>query len=211
VLKDSIYIPATRSTFKVLSADATGHHGWRPHAVIIDELQQQRTRDQLEVAKKSMPKRRQPVLILMAHAGTDDESICFEEYTYAKGVIAGTLTDEQLLPVIFEATETDDWQAEDVWRRVNPGYGVTVQPDAIAQEALEAKNEPRKLNDFLRFQLNRWTNQATAWLPLEWWTACRSTAGWWSGAASRSTWRCGASSRFLTDEKAAGAPRDRVQ
>jgi phage terminase large subunit-like protein len=176
VLKDSIYVSATRSTFKVLSADATGHHGWRPHAVIIDELQQQRNRDQLEVAKKSMPKRRQPVLILMAHAGTDDESICFEEYSYAKGVIAGTLTDEQLLPVIFEAAEADDWQSEEVWRKANPGYGVTVQPDAIAQEALEAKNEPRKLNDFLRFQLNRWTNQASAWLPLDWWTACEQPA-----------------------------------
>jgi phage terminase large subunit-like protein len=174
VLKDSIYVPATRSTFKVLSADATGHHGWRPHAVIIDELQQQRSRDQLEVAKKSMPKRRQPVLILMAHAGTDDESIAFEELAYAKGVIGGTLTDEQLLPVIFEAAEADDWQAESTWRKVNPGYGVTVQPDAIAQEALEARNEPRKLNDFLRFQLNRWTNQSTSWLPLDWWTACET-------------------------------------
>ncbi len=171
-----IYIPSTRSTFKVLSADARGHHGWRPHGVIIDELQEQRSRDQLEVAKKSMPKRRQPVLILMAHAGTDEESIAFEEYSYAKSVISGTLTDETLLPVIFEAAESDDWQAESTWRKVNPGYGVTVQADAIAQEALEAANEPRKLNDFLRFQLNRWTNQATAWLPLEWWTNCQVKA-----------------------------------
>jgi phage terminase large subunit-like protein len=172
VLKDSIYVPSTRSTFKVLSADASGHHGWRPSAVILDEMQEQRTRDQLEVAKKSMPKRRQPVLILMGHAGTDEESIGFEEYSYARAVIAGTLKDDTLLPVIFEATEKDDWRSEDVWRRVNPGYGVTVQADAIAQEALEAANEPRKLNDFLRFQLNRWTNQATAWLPFDWWSAC---------------------------------------
>jgi phage terminase large subunit-like protein len=176
VLKDSIYVPSSRSTFKVLSADATGHHGWRPHAVIIDELQTQRNRDQLEVARRSMTKRRQPVLILMAHAGIDDESICFEEYSYAKGVVDGTLTDDSVLPVIFEATDTDDWQSEDVWRRVQPGYGLTVQPDAIAQEALEATNEPRKLNDFLRFQLNRWTNQATAWLPVDWWTACQVPA-----------------------------------
>lgn len=176
VLRDSIYIASTRSTFKVLSADASGHHGWRPHAVIIDELQEQKNRDQLEVAKKSMAKRRQPVLIMMAHAGTDEESIGYEEYSYAKGVLAGTLTDDTLLPVIFEATEADDWQSEDVWRRVNPGYGITVQPAGIAMEAMEAANEPRKLNDFLRFHLNRWTNQATAWLPLDWWAACQVPA-----------------------------------
>ncbi len=174
VLRDSIYVPATRSTFKVLSADATGHHGWRPHAVLIDELQEQRSRDQLEVAKQSMTKRRQPVLLMAGHAGTDQESIAFEQYSYAKAVIDGTLHDEQLLPVIFEAGENDDWQSEETWRRVNPGYGITVQPRVIAQQALEAANEPRKLNDFKRYQLNIWTNAATAWIPLDWWSACEA-------------------------------------
>src|SRR6476646_11212286 len=70
------------------------------------------------------------------------------------------------------ATPDDDWQSAATWRRVNPGYGRTVQPDALAQEALEAANEPRKLTDFLRFQLNRWTNQATTCLPLDWWHGC---------------------------------------
>jgi phage terminase large subunit-like protein len=176
VLRDSIYIPTTRSTFKVLSADASGHHGWRPHAVCLDELQEQRNRDQLEVAKKSMPKRRQPVLLMAGHAGTDEETIGFEEYSYAKAVMAGTFQDDALLPVIFEASDDDDWQSEDVWRRVNPGFGITVQAEGLAAEAREAANEPRKRNDFLRFNLNRWTNQATAWIPIEWWNDCQVPA-----------------------------------
>jgi phage terminase large subunit-like protein len=176
VLKDSIFVPATNSTFKVLSADATTAHGWRPHGVILDEIQLQKNRDLLEVARRSMSKRRQPVLILMGHAGTDDESIGYEEFAYAKGVIAGTLVDETLLPVVFEAAESDDWQSEATWRKVNPGYGVTVQAAGLKMEAHEAANEPRKLNDFLRFHLNRWTGQATAWLPIEWWTGCEVPA-----------------------------------
>jgi phage terminase large subunit-like protein len=176
VLRDSIFVPATNSTFKVLSADATSAHGWRPHAVVLDEIQLQKNRDLLEAARRSMSKRRQPVLILMGHAGTDDESIGFEEYSYAKAVIAGTLTDETLLPIVFEAAEGDDWQSETTWRRVNPGFGTTIQAEGLHMEAQEAANEPRKLNDFLRFHLNRWTNQATAWLPLEWWTGCEVPA-----------------------------------
>lgn len=172
ILKDSIFVSATNSTFKVLSADATSAHGWRPHGVILDEIQLQKNRDLLEVARRSMSKRRQPVLILMGHAGVDDESIGFEEFSYAKGVIAGTLTDETLLPVVFEMAEGDDWQAEDTWRKVNPGYGVTIQADGLAMEAREAANEPRKQNDFLRYHLMKWTNQSVAWLPLDWWTAC---------------------------------------
>lgn len=176
VLRDSIYVPATRSAFRVLSADASGRHGWRPHAVVLDELQEQTTRDLLETAIKSMPKRRQPVLILLMHAGVDEESIAFEELQYAKGIISGTLTDDALLPVVFEARPEDDWQAPKTWRRVNPGFGITVQPEGIAAQAREAANEPRKRNDFLRFHLNVWTNQAVAWLPLEWWTACQVPA-----------------------------------
>ena len=169
VLKDSIFVPQTNSTFKVLSADATSAHGWRPSGVILDEIQLQKNRDLLEVARRSMSKRRQPVLIAMGHAGTDEESIGFEEWQYAKGVIAGTLTDETLLPIVFEMAPEDDWQSPETWKKVNPGYGVTIQADGLAMEAHEAANEPRKRNDFLRYHLNVWTNQATSWLPLEWW------------------------------------------
>jgi phage terminase large subunit-like protein len=174
ILKDSIFVSSTNSTFKVLSADATSAHGWRPHGVILDEIQLQKNRDLLEVARRSMSKRRQPVLICMGHAGVDDESIGFEEFSYAKNVINGTLTDEQLLPVVFEMTEGDDWQSPETWKRVNPGYGVTIQADGLAMEAQEAKNEPRKENDFRRYHLMQWTSQATAWLPVEWWQACET-------------------------------------
>jgi len=172
ILRDNIYQPATRSVYQVLSADATTKHGFRPHGAIFDEFHGQPNRDLYEAIKKSMVKRRQPLLILITHAGNDDESICYEEYDYSKRVLSGTLPDPTCLPVIFEATEAEDWTAPETWARVNPGHGVTVQPQAIAAECLEALAEPRKRNDFLRFHLNRWTNQATAWIPLEWWDGC---------------------------------------
>lgn len=174
VLRDSIYQQATRSVYQVLSADATTKHGFRPHGAIFDEFHGQPNRDLYEAIKKSMVKRRQPLLLLITHAGTDDESICYEEYEYAKKVQSGTLPDPTCLPVIFEAGEKEDWTDPKTWARVNPGHGITVQPQAIAAECLEAQAEPRKRNDFLRFHLNRWTNQATAWIPLEWWDNCRA-------------------------------------
>jgi phage terminase large subunit-like protein len=172
VLRDSIFVPASRSSYQVLSAEAPGAHGKRPHAVILDEFHTQKNRDLFEAFRKSLAKRRQPVLILITHAGDDDESICFEEYELAKQVLSGTHPDETSLPVIFEATPEDDWTSPEVWRRVNPGHGITIQHDGIATEALDAQSEPRKLNDFLRFHCNRWTNSATAWIPVAWWDAC---------------------------------------
>jgi phage terminase large subunit-like protein len=171
VWRDAIYHPASRSTYQVLSADAASKHGFRPHCAIFDEFHGQPNRDLYEALKKSMVKRRQPLLILITHAGTDDEGIAFEEYDYAKKVLSGTVPDPSCLPVIFEKRDDEDWQAPSTWGRVNPAHGVLVKASAIASEAAEAAAEPRKLNDFLRFHCNVWTNQATAWLPLAWWDA----------------------------------------
>jgi len=169
VWRDAIYHPDSRSTYQVLSADAASKHGFRPHCVIFDEFHGQPNRDLYEAFKKSMVKRRQPLMILITHAGTDDEGICFEEYDYSKKVLSGTIADPTCLPVIFEKRDDEDWQAPSTWARVNPGHGITIQAQALASEAAEAAAEPRKLNDFLRFHCNVWTNQATAWIPLEWW------------------------------------------
>ena len=120
-----------------------------------------------------MVKRRQPLLLIITHAGDDDESICYEEYELAKAILSGTYPDERCLPVIFEAASGDDWTDPALWARVNPGHGITIQHEGIATEAREAQQEPRKLNDFLRFHLNRWVNQATAWIPIDWWDGCQ--------------------------------------
>jgi phage terminase large subunit-like protein len=175
VLRDAIYHPGSRSTYKVLSSDASTKHGFRPHGIIFDEIHNQKDRNLFEALTKSMKKRRQPLLLIITHAGEDDEGIAYEEYEYAKRVLSGTVPDDACLPVIFEATSEEDWTDEKTWRRVNPGHGITVQHDAIVAECERAKAEPRKLNDFLRFTLNRWVNAASAWMPVDWWDACKTT------------------------------------
>lgn len=169
VQKRLIWVAATRSSYKVCSADAATKHGPGVHGLIFDEFHAQRSRDLYETMDRGTSKRRQPVTLLMTTAGDDDESICAEEWDYAAGLMLGTIKDETFLPVIFEAKATDDWKDPKVWARVNPGLGVTKKTDAVAIACQAAINEPRKLNDFLRFDLNRWVNQATAWIPIDWW------------------------------------------
>lgn len=172
VTKDSIVFAKRRSVYKVLASDATGAHGFRPHGAIFDEFHGQPNRDLYEAIKKSMVKRRQPLMLIVTHAGDDDEGICYEEYEGAKRVLSGTADEPTFLPVIFEASKDDDWTAQAVWARVNPGHGITVKTEGIELECKEAQNEPRKLNDFLRYHLNRWVNSAVAWIPSDWWDAC---------------------------------------
>lgn len=159
--------------FHVLSADAATKHGPNIHCLIIDELHAQPDRELFETLTRGTIARRQPLILLITTAGSDDESICAEEYDYAKRVLSGAVTDERHLPVIFEAGVNEDCYDPAVITRVNPGIGVTVALEAVTALAREAQAEPRKRNDYLRYHCNRWTNQATAWIPVEWWDACR--------------------------------------
>lgn len=172
VLRKVIEVPDNHSYYKVLSADAKTKHGPNIHGLIFDEFHAQPSRELYETLHRGTVKRRQPVTFMVTTAGDDDESICAEEWDYARRVQSGAIEDETYLPVIFEATKDEDWKDPAVWRRVNPGYGITVKAEALESEAKAAANEPRKLNDFLRFHLNRWVNQATAWIPVDWWDAC---------------------------------------
>lgn len=158
--------------FKVLSADAATKHGPNIHCLIIDELHAQPDRDLFETLTRGVIARRQPLILLITTAGDDDESICAEEYEYAKRVLSGTIQDEQHLPVIFEADPKADWADPAVIARVNPAIGTTIELETLLASALAATNEPRKRNAHLRYHLNIWTNQATAWIPIEWWDAC---------------------------------------
>lgn len=172
VLRDSIYCPTSRGFYKAIASDAAGTHGGRPHGVIIDEFHTQKNRDLFEALRKSMIKRRQPLMVMLSHAGDDEESICFEEYEVAKRALKDASLDPSYLPVIFEAGPKDDWTSERIWKKTNPGYGITVNPTILAAECKAAQDTPRKRNDYLKFNCNRWVNQATAWIPSEWWDGC---------------------------------------
>lgn len=158
--------------FQVLSAEAATKHGPNIHCLIIDELHAQPDRELFETLTRGVIARRQPLILLITTAGDDDESICYEEYEYAKRVLSGTIVDERHLPVIFEAGPKEDWSDPQVLARVNPGCGHTIKLETLVDGAREATNEPRKRNDFLRYHTNRWVNQATAWIPIEWFDDC---------------------------------------
>lgn len=172
VFRDSIKLIGSTECFQVLSSDASTKHGFRPHFIIFDEFHAQKNRDLFDALYRGMGKRRQPVLVMITTAGDDDESICFEEWDYARRVISGGITDSSYLPVVFEARADEDWTSEAVQRRVNPGYGITMQAEYFRTETAAAMSEPRKRNSFIQLHLNRWVNQATAWLPVEWWDSC---------------------------------------
>ena len=116
--------------------------------------------------------RRQPLIVHITTADFDRESICNEKYDYACKVRDGVIDDPAFLPVIYEASNDDDWTDPDIWKRVNPNLGVSINKEYLQRECRKAQETPSYENTFKRLHLNIRTQQDVRWLSLEAWDAC---------------------------------------
>lgn len=178
VYRDSIYDPSTHSAHIVLSAEAFTKHGKNPSIVLFDELHAQPNRELYDVMATGMGARKEPLMITITTAGHDRHSIGYEVHDYAKKVRDGVIEDDGFFPTIYAADPEDDWTQEATWKKANPNYGVSVDPEFLRTECYEARHIPARQNRFLRLYLNIWTEQAERWLPLEEWDECAGKIPW---------------------------------
>ena len=172
VYKKSIVVFRTRSSYKVLSADAYTKHGLNAHGIVFDELHAQPNRELWDVLITSTGARTQPLTVAITTAGYDRESICWEQHEYARQLLKGVIEDPTYFAYIAAADEEDDWTDPQIWRKANPGYGVTISREYLEQECRKAKQVPAYQNTFRRLHLNQWTSQDTRWLDLSAWDKC---------------------------------------
>jgi phage terminase large subunit-like protein len=168
--KSMKYAP-TQSYLKVLSSEVKTKHGPKPHGIIIDELHVQDTWDLVDTLLRGTASRRQPLVLYCTTADYDRESPCNEMLERAKNVRDGVIDDPHLFPVIYGASEEDDWTAPETWRKANPNLGVTVSEDYLDREVKKAQNSKSKESSFKRLHLNIQTKLQQKWLELSEWDA----------------------------------------
>ena len=171
----------TRSFYKALSADVPAKEGLNAHAVLIDELHAQRTRELWDTLRYAGASREQPLHLSVTTAGFDRLSICWEQHEYAEHVLSGLIQDSAFFAFIAAAAQDDDWTDPSVWQKANPSFDITLSADQFAEDCKEAQQSPAKENSFRRYRLNQWTEQDVRWLSMEKWDACAGTLPDWSG------------------------------
>jgi len=171
-VKRLVYKP-TNSFYQVLSAEAYTKHGLNVHAVIFDELHAQPNRELFDVMTKgSGDARTQPLFFLITTAGNDRNSVCFEQHQKAEDIILGRKIDPTFYPVIYGASEDEDWSSEKVWYQANPSLGHTIDIEKVRNAWLSAKDNPAEENIFRQLRLNQWVKQSTRWMQMDKWDTC---------------------------------------
>jgi phage terminase large subunit-like protein len=170
--RKTIAYRAESSFYRVLSADAFRAEGLNIHGLLFDELHAQRDRRLFDSLRYGGAARSQPLLCSITTAGYDRNSICFEQYQYAKAVAADWRHDPSFYSCIHEVGEKEEWTDENVWHKANPSWRVTIDPKDFAIDCREAQLSNSKENAFRRYRLNQWTQQDTRWLKMDAWSSC---------------------------------------
>lgn len=169
--RKTIFCPANGGTLQALSSKGKTKHGSNPSALVFDELhawgpEHQELYDALATGQGA---RRQPLKIAITTAGTNEQSLCGEEYSYAKRVLTGQVQDPSYFSAIYEIPKEADWTDENLWHLANPALDTVVSRQFLREERDEALNSPAKQNTFRRLHLNQWTESAEQWIPLHIW------------------------------------------
>jgi len=171
--KRIVYAP-TNSFYQVLSAEAYSKHGFNIHGVVFDELHTQPNRKLFDVMTKgSGDARMQPLYFLITTAGTDTNSICYEQHQKAQDILEGRKIDKTFYPVIYGAPDDADWTSPEVWKNSNPSLGETIGVDKVEAACESAKQNPGEENAFRQLRLNQWVKQTVRWMPMHKWDACK--------------------------------------
>lgn len=170
--KNTMAIAEEYANYQTVSAEVKTKHGKNLSCIIVDEVHALDNGELIDVLFTAVGVRLQPLKIMLTTAGYDRGSVCYEYYEYAKKVQAGIVIDEQFLPIIFEAEDTDDWKDEKTWLKANPNLGISITWDYFRSEFKKALERPSHENTFKRLHLNMWTEQDVRWLPVEFWDEC---------------------------------------
>lgn len=193
---------------KVYSADADTKHGYSFSCILIDELHAQPNRrlwDVLTVGSDAA--RRQQAVIVLTTAGDDPDrtSIGWEVHEKCRRLLAwraGTPEreldgdDPQWCPIMYGVSvltgdDPDkiaalDIYDESLWRRCNPGYGVTIGARQFRAEARAARQSDAAERNFRWLRLNQWVaTRAVSWVPV---TVYDKTQWGPSAKAEREPW-----------------------
>lgn len=183
---------------EALAANPDKQDSLNSNIQILDELHAYKNATQYNVIKESGKAYSNKLCLGITTAGDNMNSFCYNRLKYCQKILDGTVKDEQYFVFITKADEKEDGNVDYTnpaeHEKANPNYGVTIRPEDIMNDALQAQNDPQQRKDFLAKSLNiytsamkayfnidefrasdrkyNWTIDELAKLPIEWYGGC---------------------------------------
>ena len=154
-----------------LASNPDSQDSFNCNFAIADEVAAYKKAAQYNRFKEAMKAYRNKLMIGITTAGDNANSFGYRRMEYAAKVVNGTVKDDSLFVMIARADQDEngdvDYTNPIQHRKANLSYGVTVSPDDLMQDALQAQNDPQQRKDFLSRSLNIYTTAVRAYFDIE--------------------------------------------
>ena len=160
----SLYIEA-------LASNPDSQDSFNCNIAIADEVHAFKRASQYNRFKEAMKAYTNKLMIGITTAGDNMNSFCYRRLEYANKILDGIVKDDSLFCFVSRADQDEkgnvDYTSAEQHEKANPNYGVTIRPEDIMNEALQAQNDPQQRKDFLSRSLNVYTSALKAYFDIE--------------------------------------------
>lgn len=169
--KDNAGKPVGSVRIEALAANPDAQDSFNCNIAIADEIHSFKKASQYNRFKEAMKAYTNKLMIGITTAGDNQNSFCYRRLEYALKVLDGTVKDDTLFAYIGRADKDDagnvDYTSPIQHEKANPNYGVTIRPEDILAEAMQAQNDPQQRKDFLSRSLDIYTSAMNAYFNID--------------------------------------------
>ena len=156
---------------QIMASNPDAQDSFNCNFAILDEVAAFKKAAQYNRFKEAQAAFTNRLCIGITTAGDNINSFGHGRMEYAVKVAAGIVKDDSFFSFVARADQDEkgnvDYTSAIQHQKANPNYGVTIRPQDIMQDALQAQNDPQQRKDFLSRRLNIYTSAMKAWFDIE--------------------------------------------
>ena len=174
--------PVGSIDIEALASNPDVQDSFNCNIAIADEVHAFKKAAQYNRFKEGMKAYTNKLMIGITTAGDNVNSFCYGRLEYGIKVVNGTVSDDSIFVFIARADQDEKGNVEYTdpvqHEKANPSYGVTIRPQEILNDALQAQNDPQQRKDFLSRSLDIYTSAIKAWFDLDEFKASDAKYSW---------------------------------
>ena len=155
---------------RALAANPDTQDSLNCNIAICDEIHAFKSPKQYNLFKEAMKAYTNKLMIGISTAGDNEQGFLGQRLKYCRSVLNGTIKDEQYFIFMCCANPDEDGEIDYtnpiVHEMANPSYGVTIRPEEILNDSLQAQNDPQQRKDFFAKSLNVFTSAMKAYFNI---------------------------------------------
>lgn len=156
---------------QVMASNPDAQDSFNCNFAIADEVAAYKKAAQYNRFKEAMKSYTNKLMIGITTAGDNINSFGYDQMQYAVKVAKGIVKDDSFFAFVARADQDEkgnvDYTNPIQHQKANPNYGVTIRPQEILNDSLQAQNNPRQRKDFLSRSLNIYTAAMKAWFDID--------------------------------------------